>query len=100
MMLAKGALGTLCPGYQAIQKETHIAVTNQSVICLAWQRTSKTLLILTPTTMIFQVELKVQIWFDEPLASWLRKKQNCQPGKLHDAKLPFKCSSGEKIQVS
>lgn len=35
MMLAKGALGSLCPGYQAFQKETHIAVTNQSVICLA-----------------------------------------------------------------
>jgi len=49
--------------------------------------------------MIFQVELKVQIWFDEPLASWLGKKQNCQPGKLQ-TKIPSKCSLGEKIWVS
>lgn len=34
---------------------------NQIIICFACQRTSKALLILTPTTMIFQVELKVQI---------------------------------------
>lgn len=96
-----GRLGTLCPGCQATQKETRISLTNQITICLAWQRTSKTLLILTPTTMTFQVELKVQIWFDEPLASWLRKKRrNCQPGKLHDAKLPPECSLVEKIWVS
>nr|XP_028703727.1 60S ribosomal protein L30-like [Macaca mulatta] len=51
--------------------------------------------------MIFQVELKVEIWFDEPLASsWLRKKQDCQPGKLHSAKLLSKCFSVEQIYVS
>jgi hypothetical protein len=51
--------------------------------------------------MIFQAELKVQILFDEPLASsWLRKKQGYQAGKLHCAKLPSKCSPGEQIWVS
>lgn len=74
---------------------------NEIIICLACQRTSKTLLIPVSTTMIFQVELKVEIWFDEPLASsWLRKKEDRQPGKLHSAKLLSKCFSVEQIYVS
>lgn len=93
-------IGNSVPRIPNNSKNTHISVMHQIIICLAWQGTSKTLLIPTPTTTILQVELKVQTWFDEPLASWLRTHQNCQPGKLHDAKLPSKSSLVKKIRVS
>lgn len=50
--------------------------------------------------MIFQGKLKVQLRLDEPLASWLEKKQDCQAGELCCAKLSSKSPLAEQIWVS
>lgn len=47
-----------------------------------------------------QGKLQVQLRFDEPLASWLKKKQHCQAGKLRCTKLSSKSPRIEKIWVS
>lgn len=45
----------------------------------------------------FQVKLQVQLRFDEPLASWLKKKEDCQAGKLRCTKLSSKSSNSEDM---
>lgn len=88
------------PGCQVVQKETPISVKNQVIICLACLRSSKTSLIPPSATVIFfffQVKLQVQLRFDEPLASWLKKKEDCQAGKLRCTKLSSKSSNSEDM---
>lgn len=92
-MLVKGSLGILCPGYRTTQKETHISVKNQIIICFECQRTSKTLLIFMSTTMTSSGAKGLKLVWWTLASSWLGKKQNCQPGKLHEAMLPSECSS-------